>query len=98
MLKRSLSGLLLAALALIAACGSSFEAGLSNAPSINRASRPKDLHDAISNGPESCGRDGLRGSDPLRHRAPPCHSEEVTTTQASWPAVKSDDGGLSTPR
>lgn len=96
MLKRSHSGLLFAALSLIAACGSTFEAGLSNAPSINRASRPKDLHDAISNGSESCGRDGLQGSDPLRHRAPPCHSEEVTTTQATWPVAIGGDGGPST--
>lgn len=58
--QRSLGGifrLLAVSLGVVAAlpgCGSSVQAGLSNASGVNRQSRPKRQHDAIANGPEAC--------------------------------------------
>lgn len=64
------------------ACGSQAQAGLANAPSIDRQpsssgrigdGRP---HDAIANGHESCARGGEAQDDPLRGRIPPCPRSE----------------------
>jgi hypothetical protein len=68
-----LSGIALLALLLLApACGEHFEAGLANAPSMERSSVPVRNHDAIANADDSCPR-AAGGSDPLRNRASPCN-------------------------
>jgi hypothetical protein len=76
MLVRNCFGFLVVGLALFTGCVPMFQAGLSNAPSANRQSRPQDSHDVITNGTESCGPVGTTNEDPLRHRVPPCHAEE----------------------
>jgi hypothetical protein len=48
------AGALLGALMIFQGCGSSFQAGLSNAPGVNRQNRPRRQQDAIANGPEAC--------------------------------------------
>jgi hypothetical protein len=55
-----------------AACGEQVEAGLANAPSIERTSVPTRHHDVIANGDDSCPR-AAGGNDPLPNRAPPCN-------------------------
>jgi len=48
-----------AAFAVVVACGERFEAGLANAPSVERKSEPRQQYDIISNGDEGCAsRDG----------------------------------------
>jgi len=60
------------ALIVVAGCGEHFEAGLANAPSIERTSVSVRHHDVIANGDDSCPRTpGDR--DPLTNRAPPCN-------------------------
>jgi hypothetical protein len=54
-----------------AGCGERVEAGLANAPSLQRQSRPRGAHDVISNGPDSCPR-ASNDTDPLVNRTPPC--------------------------
>jgi hypothetical protein len=56
---------------LATACGENFEAGLANAPSIQRQNRPRSSHDVIANGQESCPR-RPGDTDPLVNRTPPC--------------------------
>jgi hypothetical protein len=60
------------ALLLAVGCGEQFEAGLANAPSMQRASVPVRHHDAIANADDSCPR-ATGGNDPLPNRAPPCN-------------------------
>ena len=55
---------------LVVACGSRVEAGLANAPAIERTSRPQRLHDVIADGHESCPPPGE--PDPLAHRLMSC--------------------------
>ena len=62
---------LLVAFLLAVGCGEQFEAGLANAPSMQRTSVPVRQHDAIANADDSCPR-ATGGNDPLRNRAPPC--------------------------
>jgi hypothetical protein len=48
-----------AGLATVLACGERFEAGLANAPSLERKSEPRQQYDVISSGDEGCAsRDG----------------------------------------
>ena len=48
-----------AAIATLAACGERFQAGLANAPSLERKSEPRQQYDAITGGDEGCkSRDG----------------------------------------
>jgi len=48
-----------AVIAAVVACGEQVEAGLANAPSIERKTEPRQQYDVISNGEEGCaGRDG----------------------------------------
>jgi hypothetical protein len=61
----------IATVLLAVACGENFEAGLANAPSIQRQGRPRNSHDVISNGQESCPR-RPGDTDPLVNRSPPC--------------------------
>jgi hypothetical protein len=56
----------------LAACGERVEAGLANAPSMERQTRPRLGHDVISNGDDSCPRT-VGGLDPLTNRLPPCN-------------------------
>jgi hypothetical protein len=63
-------------LLVLAACGEQFEAGLANAPSMQRTSVPVRHHDVIANGDDSCPR-ATGGSDPLPNRAPPCNEAFV---------------------
>ena len=60
------------ALLLGAACGEHVEAGLANAPSVERTSVPVRHHDVIANGDDSCPR-AAGDNDPLPNRAPPCN-------------------------
>ncbi|HEY5373664.1 MAG TPA: hypothetical protein VIK01_08245 [Polyangiaceae bacterium] len=53
---RRLGGLGALLIAGLGGCGPTIEAGFANAPSARRSSPPRKQHDAISNGPESCGR------------------------------------------
>jgi hypothetical protein len=53
------------------ACGDRFQAGLANAPSIERQNRPRRPYDVISNGPESCP-SSQGAADPLVGRRPAC--------------------------
>jgi hypothetical protein len=57
---------------LAAGCGEQFEAGLANAPSMQRTSVPVRHHDVIANADDSCPR-ATGGNDPLPNRAPPCN-------------------------
>jgi hypothetical protein len=60
-------------LALSLGCGSSVQPGLANAPALGgtRVVDPR-VHDAIANGPDSCGRRLDRAPGPLRNRLSPC--------------------------
>jgi hypothetical protein len=60
------------ALLLGGGCGEHFEAGLANAPSMERTSVPVRNHDVIANADDSCPR-ATAGSDPLPNRASPCN-------------------------
>jgi len=53
-------------------CGPTVEAGLANAPSSRRNSPARRQHDAISNGPESCG----QGQPGEQYREPPCAQQD----------------------
>jgi hypothetical protein len=57
------------------ACGSRFEGGLANAPSIERRNMPRAQHDLIANGPESCPL--LDGGDPFPYRVSECEEERL---------------------
>jgi hypothetical protein len=56
-------------------CGSRFEGGLANAPSIQRHNFPRARYDVVANGRDSCPR-GDAG-DPFPYRLAACE-EEVT--------------------
>ena len=75
-MKRGSIGVVWIGLFLATACGPRLQMGLSNAPSVNRSSRPRAPHDVVANGPESCNEASSTNADPLRHRVPPCHAEE----------------------
>ena len=63
--------LLTASALAVGACGEHFEAGLANASSLGRPTRPTRQHDAIANADDSCPR--TPGAfDPVPGRAPPC--------------------------
>jgi hypothetical protein len=82
-----------ALLLLAPACGEHFEAGLANAPSMQRSSVPVRNHDAIANADDSCPR-ATGGSDPLPNRASPCNETfiEAGVSEAAR------DAGASPPR
>jgi hypothetical protein len=71
MIRHTITALALLAAAGVAGCGERVEAGLANAPSLQRQSRPRNEHDVISNGPDSCPR-SQNDTDPLVNRTPPC--------------------------
>jgi hypothetical protein len=77
-----------ALLLLVPACGEHFEAGLANAPSMERSSVPVRNHDAIANADDSCPR-ATGGSDPLHNRASPCNDIFV---EAGVPEAARDAG------
>jgi len=61
------------ALVLVGCSGVRFQAGLANAPGINRSWTSEDFgHDVIANGDETCPASGRAEDDPLFHRWPPC--------------------------
>jgi hypothetical protein len=61
------------ALLLTGCSGWRYQAGLANAPGINRPWTDDDFrHDAIGNGDESCPASGRAEDDPLFHRWPKC--------------------------
>jgi hypothetical protein len=65
------AALLVASALTVGACAEHFEAGLANAPSLERQNRPTRQHDAIANADDSCPR--TPGAfDPVPGRAPPC--------------------------
>ena len=79
-----------------AACGGGFEAGLANAPSMERQNRPTRQHDVIANADDSCPRKA-GAFDPVPGRAPPCAD---TFGDAGAPAVDAGpslDGALAGP-
>ncbi len=88
MLKAQVRVILAAAAFLLgAACGERFEAGLANAPSLDRQTRPRRPHDVISNGQESCPQSAA-SADPLWNRVPPCEESEPDGS-----APRRDGGG-----
>jgi hypothetical protein len=87
---------LLALLLLAPGCGEHFEAGLANAPSMERSSVPVRNHDAIANADDSCPR-ATGGSDPLRNRAAPCN-EALVEAGLSEAARDTRDAGTGAPR
>jgi hypothetical protein len=51
---------------IFAACGERVEAGLANAPSIERKTEPRNAYDIVSNGDEGCAnRSGGGGANAL---------------------------------
>jgi hypothetical protein len=75
---------------LVAACGENFEAGLANAPSIQRQGRPRNSHDVISNGQESCPR-RPGDTDPLFNRTPPCEDIGLDASAPQLHGADRDD-------
>ena len=76
-------------------CAPTVYPGLANAPGLG-GSRVVDarVHDAISNGQDSCGRRPEPDPGPLRYRQPPCRGEVVPpTTSALVPSGLRDDAG-----
>jgi hypothetical protein len=80
----------------LAACGERVEAGLANAPSMQRSSRPRSGHDVIANGDESCPR-SASGTDPLVNRIPPCNEEGVDDAGTNPPPDGSIPSGQALP-
>jgi hypothetical protein len=82
---------------LLSGCARSVEVGLANAPRLGGGA-DDGVHDAISNGGDSCGRYAERG--PLRGRIPPCRAAAHPIAGAAPPAVTARgrvDGGLVVP-
>jgi len=75
----------------VLACGAPvIQAGLANAPALGGAqSVDPRVHDAISNGPDSCGRHLERG--PLRYQIPPCPSLQPSAPRALVAPTPSSD-------
>jgi len=82
------SVMLLATMVLVSqtvGCVSRAQAGLSNAPALGGPTAiDSRVHDAIANGPDSCGRRLDPG--PLRYRIPPC---PTVTRPAADPGIPS---------
>jgi hypothetical protein len=71
----------LASVATIAACGERIEAGLANAPSLERKSDPRSQYDVIAVGDEGCGnRDGGAG---IASRTAGCRQNTTLFADAS---------------
>jgi hypothetical protein len=62
-------------------CGQTVEAGFANAPSARRNSPPRRQYDAISNGPESCGKD----QPGEQYREPSCAQVDDPSSGAAAP-------------
>ena len=60
-------------------CATRVEPGLANAPSIQRANRPRDSYDVVANGHGSCPPPEAR--DPLPNRIPACAEERSDAGQ-----------------
>jgi hypothetical protein len=79
-------------LALTMLCACTAQAGLSNAPRLggNSDTDPR-VHDAIANGPDSCGRKLDPG--PLRYRVIPCSRANAPSSRPT-PAASLDDSAI----
>jgi hypothetical protein len=89
--------LVLASCALVGgACGGNFEAGLANAPSIERQNRPTRQHDVIANADDSCPRKA-GAFDPVPGRTPPCVDTLDDAGAPRGDAGPSLDGALAGP-
>jgi hypothetical protein len=90
----------LAALVLIVAgCADwRLQAGLANAPSLNRTWTDEDFrHDAIANGDESCPASGRAEDDPLVHRWPKCGASILPVRLPAPPHHPTRPGPLAEP-
>ena len=58
----------------LGACAERVEAGLANAPSLERSDPPVHEHDVIANADDSCPR-SVGAPDPIPGRAAPCQGE-----------------------
>jgi hypothetical protein len=79
-------------LAIAALCACTVQPGLSNAPRLGTApDADSHIHDAIANGPDSCGRKLDPG--PLRNRVVPCPRVSAPNSPPA-PAVSLDDTAI----
>ena len=79
-------------LAIAALCACAVKPGLANAPQLGTApDADSRVHDAVANGPDSCGRRLDPG--PLRHRVLPCPRVSTPTSRPA-PAVSLDDTAI----
>jgi hypothetical protein len=79
-------------------CASSVQPGLANAPALGgtRVVDPR-VHDAIANGPDSCGRRLDPGPGPLRNRLSPCAPLSSPTKSAAFVSRASRNDALVLP-
>jgi hypothetical protein len=71
-------------------CGERVEAGLANAPSLERKSEPRSQYDVVSTGPEGCT--STNGGASVASAAGGCKQN------STGPAPVADSGSASTPQ